>query len=113
MVSPEKLVQLVVLISTGVVSSTGAKVVFEEMSSTGMSADLIINQQGLSQISDTGEVETVVGQVIQANAQAVADFKAGKEPALKFLVGQVMKATRGRANPKLVSELLREKLKEG
>jgi len=58
-------------------------------------------------------VREIVNQVIQANTQAVADYKAGKTQSLTFLLGQVMKATRGRANPKLVSELLREKLEEG
>ncbi|GAG92791.1 unnamed protein product, partial [marine sediment metagenome] len=64
-------------------------------------------------ISDTQVVREVVSQVIQANAQAVADYKAGKTQSLTFLIGQVMKATRGRANPRLTSKLLREKLKEG
>ncbi|MDI6814969.1 MAG: hypothetical protein QMC90_02650, partial [Dehalococcoidales bacterium] len=69
-------------------------------------------QRGLSQISDTQEVKKVVSQVITANAQAVADYKAGKTQSLTFLVGQVMRATRGRANPKLVNELLKKKLEE-
>jgi len=95
------------------VSSTSTKAIFEEMFNTGKTADEIITQQGLSQISDTQQVKEVVSQVIEANAQAVTDYKAGKTQSLTFLVGQVMKATRGRANPKLVNGLLREKLKEG
>jgi len=79
---------------------------------TGKDADKVIAQQGLSQISDTEQLRETVSQVITANIQAVADYKAGKEQALKFLVGQVMKATKGRANPKLVNELLKEKLAE-
>jgi aspartyl-tRNA(Asn)/glutamyl-tRNA(Gln) amidotransferase subunit B len=80
------------------------------MFNTGKSADDIVRENGLSQISDTQELERVVSRVIQVNTQAVADFRAGKESALKFLVGQVMKATKGRANPQLVQELLKKKL---
>ena len=112
-VSPEQLCQLLDLIQKGSISGTSAKLVFEEMFNTGKHATDIITQRGVSQISDTQEVKEVVGQVIQANAQAVADYKAGKTQSLKFLVGQVMKATGGRANPKLVNELLEKGLKEG
>ena len=83
------------------------------MFKTGEDADEIITKRGLSQISDTRQLEKVVIEVIAANNQAVADFKTGKEPALKFLVGQVMKATKGRANPTLVNEVLKKKLAEG
>ncbi len=113
MVSPEQLCRLLCLIPTGAVSSTSAKVVFEEMSSTGRGADEIIQERGLSQISDTGEIKEVVGQVIDANPKAVADYKAGKAQSLTFLVGQVMRATKGRANPKLVNEQLKKRLEEG
>jgi len=111
-VSPVALFDLVQLISEGSISGTSAKLVFEEMFNTGRSAKDIVSERGLSQISDTGEVEEVVSRVIQANTQAVADFRVGKSQAMKFLVGQVMKATRGRANPKLVNELLKKKLEE-
>ena len=76
-------------------------------------AEDIVKERGLSQISDTGALDAEVAKIINTNAQAVADYKAGKAQSLKFLVGQVMKATRGRANPKLVSELLKKKLEEG
>jgi aspartyl-tRNA(Asn)/glutamyl-tRNA(Gln) amidotransferase subunit B len=109
-VSPDKLVKLVVLNSEGVVTASTAKPVLEEMYKTGRDATEIVTQQGLKQISDTQEIETAVAEVVAANTQAVIDFKAGKEAALKFLVGQVMKATRGRANPQVVSELLKKKL---
>ncbi len=112
-VSPEQLCQLLDLIQKGSISGTSAKLVLEEMFNTAKDAADIITQRGLSQISDTQEVKKVVSQVIQANAQAVADYKAGKAQSIKYLIGQVMKATRGRANPKLASELLREKLKKG
>jgi aspartyl-tRNA(Asn)/glutamyl-tRNA(Gln) amidotransferase subunit B len=109
-VSPVALFDLVQLISQGVISGISAKMVFEEMFNTGKDADEIINQRGLSQISDAQQLEETVSQVIEANARAVADFKAGKAPALQFLVGQVMRATKGRANPKVVNELLKQKL---
>ncbi len=78
------------------------------MFNTGKHADDIIAQQGLSQISDTEEIEKEIITAIRNNAQAVADYKAGKKQSLKFLVGQVMRATRGRANPGLVNELLKK-----
>ncbi len=109
-ITPEKLWLLIDLKERGVISNPIAKEVFEEMFASGQSADEIIKRRGLSQISDTQQLEEAVNQVLTANPQPVADFKAGKEQALKFLVGQVMKATRGRANPKLVDEVLRGKL---
>jgi len=112
-VSPKQLCQLLDLMQKGSISSTSAKTVFEEMFNTGKHAADIITQRGLSQISDTTEVKKVVSQVIEANTQAVADYKAGKAQSLTFLVGQVMRATRGRANPKLVNELLKKVLEEG
>jgi len=112
-VKPEQLCRLLELIPAGTVSSTGAKIVFEEMFKTGEDAASIIARRGLSQISDTQQLEKAVSQVIEANAQAVADFKAGKTPALQYLVGQVMRATKGRANPEVVNELLKQKLEEG
>ena len=112
-VSPERLVRLTDLIVMGSVSSTTAKPVLEEMFQTGEDADAIIAQQGLSQISDAEAIEGEVMTVIKGNKPAVADYRAGKEQALRFLVGQVMKATRGRANPQLVNAVLKKKLEEG
>jgi aspartyl-tRNA(Asn)/glutamyl-tRNA(Gln) amidotransferase subunit B len=111
-VSPENFVRLLVLESQSAVNTASAKLVFEEMFNTGGSADDIIKQRGLSQISDTQELEETVVNVINSNPKAVADFKAGKQQSVKFLMGQVMRATGGRANPKLVIELLEKKLKE-
>jgi aspartyl-tRNA(Asn)/glutamyl-tRNA(Gln) amidotransferase subunit B len=109
-VAAAQLVELLDLTDQGTLSGPAAKKVFEEMFNTGKGADAIISEKGLGQISDTREIEEAISQVISANAQPVADFKAGKVQALKFLVGQVMKATRGRANPQLVDELLKKKL---
>ena len=112
-VSPRQFVVLLMEHLQGIVSSTSGKSVLEEMFKTGKDADDIITQQGLSQISDTEAIEAEVIAAINSNKQAVADYKAGKTQALKFIVGQVMRATRGRANPQVVNELLEKKLKEG
>jgi len=112
-IEPAQTTRITKLNSEGVINTPTAKIVYVEMFQTGKSADEIIAEKGLSQISDTQEIEDTVIEVINSNAQAVADFKSGKEPALKFLVGQVMKATKGRANPTLVNELLKKKLAEG
>jgi len=108
--SPQHLVELLDLVDRGALSGPAAKAVFEEMFHTGGRAADIVARHDLAQISDALQVGEAVNQVIANNGQAVADFKAGKEPALTFLVGQVMRATKGRANPKVANELLREKL---
>jgi aspartyl-tRNA(Asn)/glutamyl-tRNA(Gln) amidotransferase subunit B len=111
-VSPEQLCQLLDLMHKGSISVASAKLIFEEMFNTGKQAADIIQQGGLSQIIDTGAIEAEVIAIINSNKPAVADYKVGKTQALKFLVGQVMKTTRGRANPTLVSELMKKKLEE-
>jgi len=111
-ISPKQLGELI-LYSHSTINTGTAKLVLEEMYNTGRDAETIIKEKGLGQISDTQEVREVISQIIKANAQAVADYRAGKSQAIKFLVGQVMKATRGRANPNLASKLLKEELKEG
>jgi aspartyl-tRNA(Asn)/glutamyl-tRNA(Gln) amidotransferase subunit B len=108
-VSPQKLAKWVAL-SQSVTNVGSARFGLEETFKTGKSADDIVREKGLSQISDTGAIEQAVVQVINSNPQAVSDYRAGKETAIKFLVGQVMKATRGRANPQMVNELLKKKL---
>jgi len=109
-VEPRHLVEMLDLIDKGTLSTKMAKEVFEDMFHSGKKASLVVQEKGLAQISTTTELETVVGRVIAANSQAVADYKQGKETALKFLVGQVMKATKGQANPQMVNELLRRML---
>jgi aspartyl-tRNA(Asn)/glutamyl-tRNA(Gln) amidotransferase subunit B len=111
-VGPEMLTGLI-LNARGTINMTTAKSVFEEMYNTGKYSDEIIKERGLSQISDTQELEKIAAEVINSNGQPVADYRAGKDTALKFLVGQVMKATKGRANPQLVNEVLKKKLAEG
>ncbi len=112
-IRPVALFDLVQLTSQGVITGVSAKAVFEEMFKTGKSAEEIIKKRGLSQISDTAELEAAIVDVINSNEQAVSDYKAGKETALKFLVGQVMRATKGRANPVMAGDMLQKKLEEG
>ena len=111
--SPTQLAGLLVLESQAVVNTATAKSVLKEMFNTGKDPDTILKEKELGQISDAGEIEEVVSQVVDANPKAVADYKAGKAQSLAFLVGQVMRATKGRANPKLVNEQLKRRLKEG
>jgi aspartyl-tRNA(Asn)/glutamyl-tRNA(Gln) amidotransferase subunit B len=112
-VRPENFTGLLALESSNAVNTASAKLVLEEMFNTAKTAKEIINEKGLAQISDSGQLEETVLDVINSNVQAVADYKAGKQQSLKFLMGQVMKATGGRANPGLVIELLGKKLGEG
>ena len=110
-VSPKNLVGLLNLVEQGVLSTTLAKQVLEGMFHMGKTAAEIVAEQGLRQIDAASELEPIVEKVLQENSKAVADFKKGKEQALKFLIGQVMRATKGRAKPELVANLLKEKLK--
>ena len=100
------------LIHNKTISNSIAKIVFEEMLKTGSAPKSIVEQKGLAQISDAGAIETVVAKVIAENPQQVEQFRGGKEKVLSFFVGQVMRATRGKANPGVVNKLLREKLSE-
>ena len=107
---PEELHSLIVLIEAGTISTTGAKTVFEEMFQSGNQPQTIVEEQGLVQISAPDELSGVIAQIIAQNPKAVADYQAGKETAVKFLMGQVMRETRGRAKPDLVQQLLKEQL---
>jgi len=109
-VGPAGLASLLKLIDGGTISGKIAKTVFEEMFATGKDAETIVKEKGLVQISDEGAIAAIVDEVIAANQKTVEDYRAGKDRALGFLVGQVMKATRGKANPELVNKLLKEKL---
>jgi aspartyl-tRNA(Asn)/glutamyl-tRNA(Gln) amidotransferase subunit B len=111
-VSPGQLCALLANARRAIINTATAKSVLEEMFRTGSSADDIISQRGLAQISDSGEIEKAVMEAIKNNPKAVADYKAGKQQSVKFLMGQVMRTSGGRANPKLVMELLEEKLGE-
>ena len=109
-VPPASLAEMIALIDKGTISGKIAKTVFESMWNEGKTATVIIKEQGLVQMSDEGELGGIVEAVIAAHPQSVADFKAGKEKAIGFLVGQIMRQTKGRANPELVNRILKEKL---
>ena len=109
-VTPESLSALILRIVDKTLSSKLAKQVFDELWKGQTSVDAIIEAKGLKQISDSSEIEALVDQVITANAQQAEDFKNGKEKALNSLVGQVMKLSKGKANPGQVNEILRQKL---
>lgn len=109
-VSPQQMAALVKLIDDGVISGQIAKEVFPAMFETGKDPEVIVEEKGLKQSTDTGEIEGICQQVIEENPKPVEQFKAGKEPAINALKGQVMKATRGKANPQLVDEILRKLL---
>jgi len=111
-VAPDALVKLLGLIKGGQLSTTAAKEVFEEMFLTGKSADLVVAEKGLAQISDTSEIEKIVDEILDSNPQSIEDYKAGKKQAAGFLMGQLMKASKGKANPKVAKELLDKKLSE-
>jgi aspartyl-tRNA(Asn)/glutamyl-tRNA(Gln) amidotransferase subunit B len=109
-ISPKHLAEMLGLVDSATISGPVAKAVLEEMFRTGRAASEIITERKLSQISDAGEIREVVKQVIANNAGAVADYAAGKQQALTFIIGQVMKATSGRANPSVVREIITEVL---
>jgi aspartyl-tRNA(Asn)/glutamyl-tRNA(Gln) amidotransferase subunit B len=109
-ISPKHLAEMLDLVDNGTISGPAAKAVLEEMFRTGKRASEIITEKKLSQISDAGEIREVVKQVIANNTGAVADYASGKQQALTFIIGQVMKATRGRANPGVVREIIIEEL---
>ena len=109
-IMPSALVDLLKLIDSGVISGNIAKGVFEEMYKTQKPADLIVEEKGLKQITDSSAIEHIIDQVIQANPSQVEELKGGKEKVLGFLVGQVMKASKGKANPGVVNKLFKEKI---
>jgi len=107
-VAPEQLASLLALVDRGTVSASAAKKVFEEMMRTGGDPEAIVKEKGLVQISDSSELEAVVRGVLEAHPAEVERFRGGEGKLTGFFVGQVMKATRGKANPKLVNELVRK-----
>jgi len=111
-VSPEKLVGMLKLIDGGVISGKMAKGVFEKMFKTGKDASQIVKESGITQITDEKELFEVIDNVIKENPKSVDDFREGKEKALNFLVGQVMRYTKGRAKPDLVFEAIEQKIKK-
>jgi len=109
-VSPAALVDLLKLIDSGTISGNIAKGVFEEMYQTQKPAKQIVEEKGLTQITDSSAIEKIVDEVIQANPSQVEELRGGKDKVLGFLVGQIMKASKGKANPGMVNKLLKEKI---
>ncbi len=111
-ISPVQLAALLMRIGDGTISGKAAKTVFESMwhGELDQQVDAIIEEKGLKQLSDDGEIERLIDEVLTANAQQVADYRSGKQKAFNSLVGQVMKATKGKANPAQVNDILKKKL---
>jgi len=109
-VKPKDLATLLKRIDDATISGKIAKTVFEEMLATGKNPDTIINDKGLRQVTDTGAIESIIDEVIKNNPKSVEDYKNGKDKALKFLIGQVMKESKGKANPQMVNDILMKKL---
>lgn len=109
-IKPEQLAGLIKLIDNGTISGKIAKTVFEEICKSGKDADEIVKEKGLVQISDTGEIEKAIEEILAKSPGEIERFKAGDEKLIGFFVGQVMKATKGKANPKLLNDLLLKKL---
>jgi len=109
-VTPDNLGKLIKLIDEGKISGKQGKDVLVEMFKTGKDADAIVEEQGMVQVSDTGEIDSLIDEVIAANPEQLASYRSGKESLIGFFVGQVIKASKGKANPKIVNERLRAKL---
>ena len=111
-ISGKHLGEMIRLIDDGTISSKIAKQVFRDMMESGKDPDTIVKEKGLVQISDESAILEIVDKAIANNPQVVADYKGGKEKALGFLVGQVMKETKGKANPGIVNKLFKQRLNE-
>ncbi len=109
-VSPAALGELIDLIADGTLSGRLAKDVFAEMLASGKGARAIVAEKGLKQVTDTGAIGAAIDAVLAGEPDKIAEYRAGKEKLLAFFVGQVMKATQGKANPALVNQLLKKKL---
>jgi aspartyl-tRNA(Asn)/glutamyl-tRNA(Gln) amidotransferase subunit B len=110
-VSAAHLAELIGLIDQSVISSKIAKTVFEKMAKGEGAPKAIVEKEGLVQVTDTGAIEKVIQEAMDANVKVVEEYRSGKEAVLGFLVGQVMKLSKGKANPALVNQLLVKKLK--
>ncbi len=111
-VSPQQLAGILQRIDDNTISGKIAKAVFEDIWLTGKSADQVIEEKGLKQVSDSGTIEAIVDEVIAANPAQVAEYRSGKDKLMGFFVGQVMQASKGKANPGMVNQLLKKKLSE-
>lgn len=108
--TPEGLAKLIQLIEKGTISSKIAKKVFKDLIEKGGDPEAIVKEKGLMQISDEDELRNIVIPILDENDQSITDYKNGKDRALGFLVGQVMKATKGKANPPMVNKIILEEI---
>jgi aspartyl-tRNA(Asn)/glutamyl-tRNA(Gln) amidotransferase subunit B len=111
-ITPAQLAELIRLVEAGTINLNTGKRVLGEMFKSGQSAKAIVDAQGLAQISDTSAIEVIVTKVLDANSAEVEKYLGGKETVLGFLVGQVMKESRGKANPAAVQEIIKRQLAE-
>lgn len=109
-ITPETFADLIARIFRGEISSSAAQTILEEMFKTGLDPSDIIRDKDLGQVSDSAELESAVDKAIKDNPQAVTDYRSGKEASMKFLVGRIMAATKGKANPQVVADMLKQKL---
>lgn len=110
--TPEALAKMIQLIENGTISSKIAKKVFKDLIEKGGDPETIVKEKGLVQISDEGELRTLVNEILDNNEQSIQDIKNGKDRAFGFLVGQAMKATKGKANPQIINKLLKEEVEK-
>ncbi|EKE21491.1 MAG: hypothetical protein ACD_7C00215G0006 [uncultured bacterium] len=111
-ITPENYAELIGFVADGKINSSAAQIVLEEMYKNGGDPSQIIEEKNLAQMDDAGEMEKIVDKILADNQASVTDYRSGKENAFKFLMGQVMKETKGKANPQSVTEILKNKLKE-
>jgi aspartyl-tRNA(Asn)/glutamyl-tRNA(Gln) amidotransferase subunit B len=111
-VTPEALADLLKMVDENVISGKIAKTVFEEMYATGKGPELIVEDKGLKQVTDESEIARVIDSVLEAHPNEIEEYRAGKEKLFGFFIGQVMKQTSGKANPKIVNKILKDKLKD-
>ena len=111
-ISPKDLADLLVLVKDGRINNNTGKKVLKDMFETGKAPEFIVKEQGLIQISDEGELTSIIEKILDENEQSIIDFKNGKDRAIGFLVGQIMKASKGKANPQVVNKMLLEKIEK-
>src|SRR5699024_5172983 len=111
-ITPEALSKMVKMIEDGTISSKIAKKVFTELLENGGDTEKNVKDKGLDQISDEGQMKEIIGKVLDKNEQSIEDYKNGKDKAIGFLVGQVMKETKGQANPQKVNQILKEEIEK-
>jgi len=109
-ITPMQLASIIVLVDGATISGSAAKQVFDEVFESGKDPKAVVEEKGLAQVSDVGAIEEEVRKILDANPEQVQQYKDGNEKVLGFFVGQIMKATQGKANPGQINQILRDKL---